>query len=43
MNEVTRILDAIHEGQPQAAAELLTLVYEELRRMAASIMPSWLC
>lgn len=38
MNEVTRILDAIHEGQPQAAAELLTLVYEELRRMAATKM-----
>ena len=38
MNEVTRILDAIHEGQPQAAAELLTLVYEELRRMATAKM-----
>jgi RNA polymerase sigma factor (TIGR02999 family) len=38
MNEVTRLLDAIHEGQPQAAAELLTLVYEELRRMAAGKM-----
>ncbi len=38
MNDVTRILDAIHEGQPQAAAELLTLVYEELRRMATAKM-----
>ncbi len=35
MNEVTRILHAIQEGQTQAAAELWPLVYEELRRMAA--------
>ncbi len=35
---MTRILDAIHEGQPEAAAQLLTLVYEELRRMAAAKM-----
>ena len=38
MNEVTRILHAIEEGQTQAAAELLPLVYEELRRMAAAKM-----
>lgn len=36
MNEVTRILHAIQEGQPQAAAELLPLVDEEMRRMAAA-------
>ena len=38
MNEVTRILHAIQEGQTQAAAELLPLVYEELRRLAAGKM-----
>jgi len=35
MNEVTRILDALHAGDPQAAAQLLPLVYDELRRLAA--------
>ena len=35
MSEVTRILNAIEEGDPQAANELLPLVYEELRRLAA--------
>ena len=35
MAEVTQILKAIREGQPQAAAELLPLVYNELRRLAA--------
>jgi DNA-binding GntR family transcriptional regulator len=35
MSEVTRILDAIAQGDPQAAAQLLPLVYEELRRLAA--------
>src|SRR5438094_7718906 len=34
-NEVTRILSAIEQGEPQAAAQLLPLVYEELRRLAA--------
>src|SRR5215468_3894499 len=34
MNEVTRILSAIDQGDPQAAAQLLPLVYEELRRLA---------
>ena len=38
MNEVTRILHAIQEGQTQAAAELWPQVYEELRRMAAAKM-----
>ena len=38
MNEVTRILHAIQEGQTQAAAELWPLVYEELRRLAAAKM-----
>jgi RNA polymerase sigma factor (TIGR02999 family) len=35
MNEVTRILDAIGEGDPHAAGRLLPLVYGELRRLAA--------
>ena len=35
MSEVTRILSAIEKGDPQAAAQLLPLVYEELRSLAA--------
>ena len=35
MSEVTRLLDAVERGEPQAAEELLPLVYEELRRLAA--------
>ena len=35
MNEVTRILSAIEQGQPQAADQLLPLVYDELRKLAA--------
>src|SRR5947209_5134398 len=35
MSEVTRILSALNQGDPQAAAQLLPLVYEELRRLAA--------
>ena len=34
MNEVTRILSAIEAGDPQAAEQLLPLVYDELRRLA---------
>ena len=34
MNDVTRILSAIEQGDPQAAEELLPLVYDELRRLA---------
>jgi RNA polymerase sigma factor (TIGR02999 family) len=36
MNEVTRILTDIAHGAPHAAAELLPLVYDELRRLAAA-------
>jgi RNA polymerase sigma factor (TIGR02999 family) len=36
MSEVTRILSAIEQGGPQAAAQLLPLVYEELRKLAAA-------
>jgi RNA polymerase sigma factor (TIGR02999 family) len=35
MTEVTRILSAIEHGDPLAAEQLLPLVYEELRRLAA--------
>jgi RNA polymerase sigma factor (TIGR02999 family) len=34
MTEVTRILDAIGQGDPHAAEQLLPLVYDELRRLA---------
>jgi RNA polymerase sigma factor (TIGR02999 family) len=36
MSEVTRILSAIDEGDPHAAAQLLPLVYDELRKLAAT-------
>jgi RNA polymerase sigma factor (TIGR02999 family) len=35
MNEVTRILSALEQGDPSAAQQLLPLVYEELRQLAA--------
>jgi RNA polymerase sigma factor (TIGR02999 family) len=35
MNEVTRVLSAIEEGDPHAAEQLLPLVYDELRKLAA--------
>jgi hypothetical protein len=35
MNDVTRVLSAIEEGDPHAAEQLLPLVYEELRQLAA--------
>jgi len=33
MSEVSRVLDAIAEGDAQAASQLLPLVYDELRRL----------
>ena len=36
MSEVTRILSAIEQGDPQAAEQLLPLVYDELRQLAAT-------
>src|SRR5437867_3201132 len=36
MSEVTRILSAIEEGDPHAAQQLLPLVYQELRQLAAA-------
>ncbi len=38
MTEVTRILDRVQRGEAQAAEELLPLVYDELRRLAAQRM-----
>jgi RNA polymerase sigma factor (TIGR02999 family) len=38
MSEVTRILSAIDQGDPQAAEQLLPLVYDELRKLAAERM-----
>ena len=38
MSEVTRILSAIEQGDPQAAEQLLPLVYDELRKLAAQRM-----
>jgi RNA polymerase sigma factor (TIGR02999 family) len=38
VSEVTRILDSIAQGAPKAAEELLPLVYEELRKLAAHKM-----
>lgn len=38
MSDVTRILVAIEQGDAKAADELLPLVYEELRRLAAQKM-----
>ena len=35
MNDVTRILSAIEKGDPHATEQLLPLVYDELRRLAA--------
>src|SRR5579864_1300323 len=35
MTEVTRVLSAIEQGNPQAAQQLLPLVYNELRKLAA--------
>src|SRR5947209_11731477 len=35
MSDVTHILSAIEQGDPSAAAKLLPLVYDELRKLAA--------
>jgi RNA polymerase sigma factor (TIGR02999 family) len=35
MNDVTRVLSAIEDGDPHATEQLLPLVYEELRKLAA--------
>src|SRR5215510_14054296 len=35
MSEVTRVLSAVEQGDPHAAEQLLPLVYDELRQLAA--------
>src|SRR5438105_6050710 len=35
MSEVNRVLSAIEQGEPHAAEQLLPLVYDELRKLAA--------
>src|SRR3981189_934484 len=38
MSEVTRILSAIEQGDPNADEQLLPLIYDELRKLAAQKM-----
>jgi hypothetical protein len=38
MAEITRILEAVQQGDLQAAAELVPLVYEEMRKVATQKM-----
>lgn len=38
MTDITRILSAVEQGDPSAAEQLLPLVYEELRKLAAAKM-----
>ncbi len=38
MSDVTQLLNAIEQGDPQAASQLLPLVYDELRKLAAGKM-----
>ena len=38
MNEATRLINAINNGEPAAAQELLPLVYDELRKLARAKM-----
>jgi RNA polymerase sigma factor (TIGR02999 family) len=40
MADISRLLDAAAAGEPRAAAELLPLVYDELRKLAAARMAS---
>jgi RNA polymerase sigma factor (TIGR02999 family) len=40
MSEVMRILSAVEQGDPHAAAQLLPLVYDELRNLAAQKLAS---
>lgn len=38
MSEATRILNAVRQGDPEAGEQLLSLVYEDLRRLASRRM-----
>src|SRR5215813_1801445 len=35
MSDITQLLDQVEQGDPKAAEELLPLVYQELRKLAA--------
>jgi hypothetical protein len=35
VSDVTRLLEAVEQGDPRAAEDLLPLVYDELRKLAA--------
>jgi hypothetical protein len=39
VSDVTQLLSAIDAGDPKAAGQLLPLVYEELRKLAAANHP----
>src|ERR1044072_9302967 len=39
-NEITRLLESLNNGRPEALDELMPLVYQELRRMAKKYMNS---
>jgi hypothetical protein len=36
MSNISRVLSAIEQGDPKAASDLLPLVYDELRKLAAA-------
>jgi hypothetical protein len=38
MNDLTQMIERVEKGDGEAAAELLPLVYEELRKLAAARM-----
>jgi hypothetical protein len=38
MSDVTLVLEGVRRGEKQASEDLLPMVYEELRRMAAARM-----
>ena len=38
MNSVTHILERVEKGDPKASGELFSVVYDELRRLAAYLM-----
>jgi hypothetical protein len=42
MHDVTQILSQIEQGDPTAAEQLLPLVYEELRKLAAAKLAHFL-
>jgi ECF sigma factor len=41
MSNVSGILSAMEHGDPHAAAQLLPLVYDELRKLAAQKLPGY--